>query len=117
MKNKNIFLTLLMVVFLSTTAFQVFNTSMKITVLNELGNVEEGAAVILYDTEDDYRNEKNALTKVIFTNAKGQVKFKELESKAYFVSVVKGDKNNDGAGVQTAKLQEGKLNKLNIVIE
>ena len=100
-----------------SSGFQIFKTSIKITVIDELGNIVEGASVQLYNTEDDYRNETNPLSDVMLTDKKGQVKFKELESKVYFVNVVKGDKNNIGAGVQTAKLEEGKLNKLNIVIE
>lgn len=100
-----------------SSSFQVFKTSIKITVIDELGNIAEGASVQLFGTEEDYRNETNAVTDVAVTDKKGQVKFKELESKVYFVNVKKGDKNNIGAGVQTAKLEEGKLNKVNIVIE
>ncbi|MEM9857191.1 MAG: carboxypeptidase regulatory-like domain-containing protein [Bacteroidota bacterium] len=100
-----------------SSGFQVFKTSIKITVIDELGNIVEGASVQLFGTEDDYRKEENAVTEVAVTDKKGQVKFKELESKVYFVNVTKGDKNNVGAGVQTAKLEEGKMNKVNIVIE
>ena len=100
-----------------SSGFQVFKTSIKITVIDELGNIVEGASVQLYATEEDYRNETNPVSDVMLTDKKGQVKFKELESKVYFVNVVKEDKNNVGAGVQTAKLEEGKLNKVNIVIE
>lgn len=96
---------------------QLFKTNLKITVLNELGNVEEGVSVQLFPTEEDYRNETNPVTEVQMTDAKGQVKFKDLEAKAYFVNAEKGDKNNIGAGVKTDPLEEGKLNKINIIIE
>jgi hypothetical protein len=105
---------------LALTAFssiQVFNTSMKINVRNELGNIEEGVAVQLFGSEEDYRNESNPVTEKLMTDKKGNVKFKELESKVYFVNAVKGDKNNVGAGVATAKLEESKMNKLTIIIE
>lgn len=96
---------------------QLFKTNLKITVRNELGNVEEGVSVQLFKTEEDYRNETNPATEVQMTDSKGDVKFKDLEPIIYFVNAEKGDKNNIGAGVQTDTLQEGKLNKITIIIE
>jgi uncharacterized GH25 family protein len=96
---------------------QVFNTSIRITVLNELGNPVENAAVRLYVSEEDYRNETNPATEVYYTDDKGQVKIKDLEARIYYVNAEKGDKNNIGAGVMTDKLEEKKLNKVTIIIE
>jgi len=96
---------------------QLFKTNLKITVRNELGNLEEGVSVQLFKTEDDYRNEENPATEALMTNDKGEVKFKDLEPIIYFVNAEKGDKNNIGAGVQTDSLQEGKLNKITVIIE
>jgi len=96
---------------------QIFNTSVKINVRNELGNIEEGVAVQLFATEKDYREETNPVTDILHTDKKGNVKFSELEGKAYFINASKGDKNNVGAGVQTAPLEESKINKLTIIIE
>lgn len=110
----------LAIIFFALSAFsatQVFKTNLKITVRNELGNVEEGVSVQLFPTEEDYRQETNPVTEVMVTDSKGQVKFKELEPKVYFVNAEKGDKNNIGAGVKTAKLEDGKLNKITIIIE
>jgi hypothetical protein len=45
------------------------------------------------------------------------VKIKELEARVYYVNAEKGDKNNIGAGVMTDKLDEGKVNKVTIIIE
>ena len=112
-----IFCGLMLVALTSFSTFQVFNTSMKINVRNELGNIEEGVSVQLFGSEEDYRNETNPVTEKLVTDKKGNVKFKELESKVYYVSAVKGDKNNVGAGVATAKLEDGKMNKLTIIIE
>ena len=96
---------------------QVFKTSIKLTILNELGNPVENAEVRLFLTEDDYRNETNPVTEVYKTDSKGQVKIKELEARVYYVNAEKGDKNNIGAGVMTDKLDEGKVNKVTIIIE
>jgi len=96
---------------------QLFKTNLKITVRNDLGNLEEGVSVQLFPTEDDYRNETNPATDVQLTDSKGEVKFKDLEPKIYFINAEKGDKNNIGAGVQTDTLEEGKLNKLTVIIE
>ena len=99
------------------TTVDLLPTSLKITVRNELGNIEEGAEVQLFATDEDYRNEENPVSEVLITNKKGEVKFKDLEPKVYYVMAKKGDKNNWGAGVQTDILEEGKMNKVTIVIE
>lgn len=117
MKSRISTFLMVAVVFITLSGFQVFKTSLKITVIDELGNIVEGASVQLFPTDEDYRNEINPVTEVGYTDKKGQIRFKELESKVYYVNVEKGDKNNIGAGVQTDKLIEGKLNKVNIVIE
>lgn len=117
---KRIYQTFAVIIILANLSFinyQVFKTSVKINVRNELGNIEEGVAVQLFATEKDYREETNPVTDVLYTDKKGNVKFSELEGKAYFINASKGDKNNVGAGVETAPLQESKINKLTIIIE
>jgi len=96
---------------------QLFKTNLKITVRNELGNTEEGVSVQLFPSEKDYREETNPSTDLMMTDDKGQVKFKDLEPIVYFVNAEKGDKNNIGAGVKTDTLEEGKLNKITVIIE
>lgn len=114
-------LLLLFIVVCTTLSFKnsddFLPTSLKITVLNSLGNAVNEAEVTLYGAEDDYRNEENQLSEAQKTNEKGQVTFKKLEAKVYFVHVVKGEMNNDGGAAQTDTLQAGRLNKVNIVIE
>lgn len=108
-------LTLLSITLFSFNTF--LPTNLKVTVLDEVGSYVEGASVTLYGTEDDYRNEENAISETMKTNEKGQVTFKKLEPKMYFIYVEKGDLNNDGGAAQTNPLEEGKLNKVNIIIE
>ncbi len=91
--------------------------SLRIMVLNDLGNIEEGARVLLYHNKSDYQASKNPVRAAEVTDHKGIVKFKKLKAKAYFVDVRKGNKNNDGAGAQTAKLEAGKANRVTIIIE
>ena len=115
---KRQFLAFALVLFFTATSFeQVFKTNLKITVRNELGNIEEDVRVQLYENEEDYRNEINPITDVQLTNKKGEVKFKDLEPKAYYILAKKGEKNNWGGGEITDILEEGKLNKVTIVIE
>lgn len=95
---------------------QLLSTSLRITILNELGNIEEGATVILYKTEEDYEEETNAVATGV-TDKKGRVNFKNIEATVYFVHAENGDRNNYGAGIQTSPLEEGKMNRVNIVIE
>ncbi len=109
-------LFLLMIVSTSFQA-QLLPTSLKITVLDNLGNIVKNAEVNLYGNEEDYRNNENPIAEALRTDRKGRVIFKKLTSKSYFIDARKGDKNNDGEGVQTAKLKEGRVNKVNTVIE
>ena len=100
----------------ATTAVGLLPTNLKITIIDELGNVVEGATVKLYETEEDYRADENASFGPALTNEKGIVKFKELKPISYYIYVEKGDQRNDGAGVLTGELEEGKVNKVNVVI-
>ncbi|MCI0751020.1 MAG: hypothetical protein L0Y35_04225 [Flammeovirgaceae bacterium] len=97
-------------------ARQIIKTQIHITVRNELGNTEEGVSVSLYANEEDYKAEKNAVVTGT-TDAKGMVKFKELKPIAYYLLAQKGDLNNFGGGEQTGKLQEGRINKVTVVIQ
>ena len=109
----------LLLVMIIGSSFQprILPTTLKITVIDNLGNVVKGAEVTIYTSEEDYRGNVNPAQEKQFTDSKGRVTFKKLEPVSYFIDARKGDKNNDGEGVQTGKLQEGKVNKVNTVIE
>ena len=100
---------------LALMSFQLIKTQLVITVRNELGNIEEGAKVQLYENEEDYKAEKNFVAEG-FTDKKGVVKFKELKPTTYFLLVRKDDKDNFGGGEKT-KLEENKINKVTIIIQ
>lgn len=100
----------------SSAEEQFLSTKLQITVIDGLGNTVEGATVSIYSDEENYRDNVNEVAKAI-TDEKGRVKFKELEPTSYFIDARKDDMNNDGKGVKTAPLSEGKLNKVNTVIE
>ncbi len=95
---------------------QLLKTNLSIFVVDEVGNVQAGAKVSLYETEEDYKAKQNPVVTNRFTDEKGMVKIKKLAAKEYFVHVEKGDKNNAGGGVKTGKLVEKRTNKVNIVI-
>ena len=106
---------------LSTTAIsaemKLLPTGMRITVLNSLGNPVENAKVTVYEKQEDYNKEENAVAGPAFTDEKGRVTFKNLGEKKYFVQVIKGDENNYGDAEETGKLKKGKVNKFNIIIQ
>jgi hypothetical protein len=95
---------------------QLFNTSLTITVRDELGNTVEGVNVKLFAKEDDYIKEKNHLIEGT-TDAKGVVKFKKLNPESYFILCRKGDKDNTGGGEKVSELKKGEFNKVTIVIQ
>lgn len=116
--KKTVFFTLIVAFFMASSfsAEPPLATSLKITIRNDLGNLESGVLVTLYKNKDDFQSEENFVQKG-FTNEKGVVTFKRLNTVAYYVSAVKGDMNNYGAGVQTNPLDANKINKVTIIIE
>lgn len=112
---KSIALILLVVTLSSFTNHSPLPTNAKFTIVDELGNMVEGATVTLYVSKEDYREEVNP-AQTGLTNAKGMVTFKKLDPKVYFIHAYKGDKNNNFAGVETDALVAGKMNKITIVI-
>ncbi|MCE2893860.1 MAG: carboxypeptidase-like regulatory domain-containing protein [Flammeovirgaceae bacterium] len=95
---------------------QLINTSLTVTVRDELGNTVEGASIKLFETEENYNKETNAVAEGS-TDAKGNYRFKKIKASAYFVLVKKGDKDNIGGGEKIGKLEDGKFNKVTIVIQ
>lgn len=94
---------------------QILKTSLQLTVLDELGNVVEGAKVQAFDNRVDYEN----LEKPSFegtTDAKGRVTFKGCKPVEYYLYVEKEDMTNFGGGEKTDKLEDGKTNRLSVVI-
>lgn len=109
--------TLLLIgIFSFSPAEQFLSTKVRVTVIDELGNPVEGATVAIYEEEENYRNNENEVAKGV-TDEKGRVTFRDLKPVSYFLDARKDDMNNDGAGVKIAPLKEGKLNKVNTVIE
>ncbi len=96
---------------------QLMPTSLRVTVLNDAGNVQEGAIVTLYTTQEDYDKEQNPVAEAQTTNAKGFATFRNLETKVYYMTVAKGDMDNANASIKTEALKSGVLNKVNVIIE
>lgn len=116
---KKIFLlsTVVILAFAVTDASaQLFNTSLTITVRDETGNTVEGAEVKLFKSEQDYLKEQNVVMEGV-SDAKGLVKLKKMEALSYYVIVRTEDKDNSGGGEIIGKLEEGKFNKVTIVIQ
>lgn len=108
-------LTLVSIVIL-LSGFQIIKTTLHITVRDELGNIVEGASAQLFETEEDYLKEQNAVA-VDSTDKHGIVRFKDLKPMSYYVIVRKGDKDNSGGGERTAELEPKRINKVTIVIQ
>ncbi len=100
-----------------TTPHQLMPTSLRVTVLNDAGNTQEGAKVTLYLTQEDYEKEQNPVAESQMTNNKGFATFRNLETKVYYMTVSKGDMDNAGASIKTEALKSGVLNKVNVIIE
>ncbi|MEM9338738.1 MAG: carboxypeptidase regulatory-like domain-containing protein [Bacteroidota bacterium] len=99
-----------------SSAEQLLPTKLRITVIDGLGNFVEDASVSIYETEEDYKASENAVA-LLRTDAKGRVTFKNLKTISYYIEAKLDDKNNNGEGVLTGELLEGRINKVNTVIE
>jgi hypothetical protein len=113
--KKTIATVFIALVLFSTTGFECLKTNLRITVRNELGNVESAATVAVYKTKEDYEKSANpvALDK---TDEKGNVTYEDMEAIVYYITAEKGDRNNFGAGEKTEALTLNKLNKMTIII-
>ncbi len=119
MKRTLFILTLILTSFFFQTQeseAQIFNTKLRITVLDDLGNVVPEAEVTLYANQDDYNNEVNPIQETMMTDDKGRVTFRKLELTTFYVIVRKGDMTNAGGGEVIRDIEENKLNKVNVVI-
>ena len=114
----NIILLFAAIICLSFTqnSSQLLNTQLQIMVLDENGNVQEDAEVKLYETKEDFENEKYAVEPQL-TNKKGKTRFKGLKEQAYYIEVSKGKKDNSLGAEMTSKLTLGKINKINVIIQ
>ncbi len=99
-----------------TAHAQLLNTSLTITVRDELGNTVSGVEVRLFETEDDYTKEKNVAFSGV-SDGKGLVKLKKLKAISYYVIARKADKDNSGGGERVSALEEGKFNKATVIIQ
>lgn len=95
----------------------ILKTSLQVFIRNEMGNLVEGAKVTLYKSEDDYNASTNPVQEAQLTDAKGRVIFRDLDAIIYFIHAEKDGKNNHGMGIQTETLQNGKVNKVTIMID
>lgn len=119
MKRTLFILTLILTSFFFQTQeseAQIFNTKLRITVLDDLGNIIPEAEVTLYANQDDYNNEVNPIQETMMTDDKGRVTFRKLELTTFYVIVRKGDVTNAGGGEVIRDIEENKLNKVNVVI-
>jgi hypothetical protein len=105
---------LLLLVFVSAFAV-LLKTSLNVTVRDELGNPTAGANIKLYKNREDWEKEIGHFAEGV-TDEKGIFKFKEVNSVNIFILVRKDDKDNTGGGEQT-KLEEGRINKITVIIQ
>ena len=118
--KKLLILPLLLAIFSFTNISgtqQLLKTQLIVTVLDDLGNIQEGAKVTLYENEDDYNNLENPALESRVTNQKGQVRFIGLKNVPYYVAAQKGDNDNFLRGEKTKPLDKGKFNKINVIID
>jgi len=115
-KHITLFVALVAITLAFSASAQVLNTKLQVKVMDDTGTVVEGATVTLYKSLSDYESEENPVQSLV-TDELGRVLFYELEARAYYMMVRKGDMTNIGRGEQTSKLEEKKKNMVNVVIE
>ena len=113
--KKLLFLTILAFGLMSYKPVQLLKTQLQVFVVDGNGNVVSDAEVKLYESQEDFNNDKTAVDPVK-TNAKGKVRIIGLKEIEYFIEVKKGDKDNSLGADKTAVLTKGKINKINVII-
>jgi hypothetical protein len=93
----------------------LLKTSLTVTVRDETGNIVVGASIKLFAKKEDYEKEEKAIAEGT-TDEKGIARFKDLSNLSLFILVRKDDKDNTGGGEQT-KLEQGKINKVTVIIQ
>lgn len=101
--------------FLMLCSFDLIKTQLRITVFDDLGNVRKGAKVSLYEKEEDFNNNKPTYGP-LQTDEKGKAFFIGVTNGPFIIEVVDGDYSNDFGGQKTDLLEQGKINKINIII-
>lgn len=92
------------------------DTSLSITVSDELGNKVSGASVALYATQADFNTSTNPVATKL-TDATGTVTFNKLSSVKYLWEAIKDCKNNANGGFSLAsELPINVATKINTVI-
>lgn len=115
MKNHILLFSLFTTLFVS--CIKPAKTSLKLTLINEVGNPVSGANVKLYASQTDYNNRTNQVGSTQFSNSDGQVTFEDLASIKYFWFAEKDCRNNSkGAATTTSPITEGKINAVDNVI-
>lgn len=106
----------LSLVFIALTGMApALKTSLNVTVRDEVGNVVVGANIKLYSNRENWEKETGHFAEGV-TDEKGIFKFKEVNQLNVFLLVRKDDKDNTGGGEQT-RLEEGKINKVTVIIQ
>lgn len=111
-----VFALLLICICTASQPIQLLPTSLRITVLNKLGNPVEGASIQLFASQEAY----DAGEPVVATGSsdqKGRVKITDLQPTLYYIDAEKDDLNNIGNGIVTDSLREGRMNKVNVIID
>ena len=115
MKKKLVIPAFLFLILICSFTAQFVLTDLKVTVRNELGNLETGVKVSLYKTKEDYEKSVNAVGTQT-TDAKGNAFFEKLSPISYYLTAEKGDRNNFGAGEKTDTLKLNRINKVTVII-
>ena len=108
-------LSILFVLILITSFASYLKTNLTITVIDELGNAVADADIKIYSNRENWEKEENPILQGT-SDEKGIAKFKDLSQLTIYILVRKDDKDNTGGGEMT-KLEDGKFNKIRVVIQ
>lgn len=90
-------------------------TFLKVAIINDLAEPEEGVKIQLFETEEDYNKEINPVS-THYTNKRGRVTFSKLRPVKYYILARKDGMDNNDSAVQTDTLKEGLINKVTVII-
>ncbi|MEH0155869.1 hypothetical protein V6R21_17115 [Limibacter armeniacum] len=90
---------------------------LKVTVIDSKGNPVRDAEVSLFDNEDDADAMANPAVEIKKTNSHGHASWfgGGLAEKKYYIKAKKGKLESE-SGLETTRLEKGKVNRLNVIV-
>ena len=96
-------------------SFNILRTELRVIVKDDSGEKRLGTEVSLFNTIDDFSNDKKSYDPIV-SNKKGRAIFNNVGKGPFYLEAENEDITNSFGNQSTDTLQEGIINKIDVVI-